>query len=163
MSPSSVDATVADATGRTTKSGQMLAFTLGNEQYALPILTVQEIRGVTAITPIPNAPHYVKGVMNLRGTIIPVMDLRTRIGLSEIAYDRFTVIIVIHVGEKSTGLIVDSVSDVFSIDASQIEPPPEAAMGGGNSLIDGLAKIEEKLIILLNERALVGDLAGGSY
>src|SRR5581483_10415500 len=92
--------------------GQFLTFTLGGESYGVEILAVQEIKGGAAITPIPNAPRHVRGVMNLRGTIIPVVDLRTRLGMPAPEDDRVTVIVVVRVGARTQGLIVDAVSDV---------------------------------------------------
>src|SRR5512142_2514663 len=106
-------------------ASQYLTFSLGAEEYGLEILRVQEIKGYSAITPIPNTPHHVKGVMNLRGTVVPVVDLRTKFSLASVEYNKFTVIIIVTVAAKTIGLIVDAVSDVLEIPASGIRPAPD--------------------------------------
>ena len=113
-----------------TTAAQYLSFRLGAEEYAIAILGVQEIKGYTAITPIPNAPAHVKGVINLRGTVVPVMGLRERFGMEPVAYDKFTVIIVVSVGAKVVGIVVDSVTDVLTLDTANLESAARA--GGGH-------------------------------
>src|SRR6187399_2690041 len=93
--------------------GQFLTFQLGPEMFGLEILRVQEIKGYSPVTPIPNAPPHVKGVMNLRGAVVPILDMRCKFGMAEAAYTKFTVIIVVTVGAKVIGLVVDAVSDVL--------------------------------------------------
>ena len=145
-----------------TDGGQYLTFTLGKEEYGVEILKVQEIRGYSAVTPIPNTPHYIKGVMNLRGTIIPVLDLRAKLGMAEADYNQFTVIIVVAVGQAVKGLIVDSVSDVLNIAAGDIQGPPDFGADVNVRLIQGLAKTGQKLVALLDiDRVIGGEDAGG--
>jgi purine-binding chemotaxis protein CheW len=135
---------------------QFLTFILGSEEYGIDILKVQEIRGYTSVTAIPNTPDYIKGVMNLRGAVVPVVDLRTKFGLPETEYNKFTVIIVVMVGKRIAGLVVDAVSDVLNIGRAEIEPPPELESGVDASFITGLAKAAEKLILLLDIERLMG-------
>lgn len=134
---------------------QYLTFRLGDEEYGLEILKVQEIRAVSPITPVPNTPPSVKGVMNLRGTIIPVLDLRTRLGMTEIAHSRFTVIIVVLMGTRSVGLVVDSVCDVLAIAKADIEPAATFAGGQEVSFVAGLAHAAERLVVLLDLEAIL--------
>jgi purine-binding chemotaxis protein CheW len=135
---------------------QYLTFTLGQQDYGIEILRVQEIRGYTAVTPVPNVPPCLKGVMNLRGTVVPVLDLRARLGMSEAEYTRFTVIIVVNVGEHVVGLIVDAVSDVLGLVASDVVPAPGMGAGADTSLLSGMAKSEERLVLLLAIERVVG-------
>jgi purine-binding chemotaxis protein CheW len=133
-----------------------LTFGLEREDYAIDVLRVHEIRTSGAITAVPNAPAHVRGVMNLRGTIIPVVDLRTRLGMPEIEAGRVTAIVVITVGAKIMGLIVDSVSDVIDIPPAAVQPP-----GGFTGHIDtrfltGLARADGRLVVLLDLERLLG-------
>ena len=134
---------------------QYLTFTLGGEEYAVDILRVPEIKGYSAVTSIPNAPAYVKGVMNLRGTVVPVFDMRLKFGMEPRAYDRFTVIVVVNVGERVVGLIVDSVSDVLDIAASAIEPTPDLGAGVDTRVLQGIARTNDRLVTLLDIDAVV--------
>jgi len=137
---------------------QYLTFTLGQEEYGVEILKVQEIRGFSTITPIPNTPRYLKGVMNLRGTIIPVVDLRSKFAMAEAEYNRFTVIIVVTVGAKVIGLIVDAVSDVLNIPKADIQATPDFGAQVETRFISGMAKAGEKLVVLLDiDKLLRGD------
>jgi purine-binding chemotaxis protein CheW len=141
-----------------TDGSQYLTFALGEEEYGVEILKVQEIKGYTAITPIPNTPPHIRGVMNLRGTIVPVVDLRTKLGMQETEYSQFTVIIVVTVGTKVMGLIVDAVSDVLNIPKSDIQATPDFGASVDARFINGMAKAGEKLVVLLNiDRVLGGD------
>jgi purine-binding chemotaxis protein CheW len=144
--------------GFTTDGNQYLTFSLGDEEYGLDILKVQEIKGYSAVTPIPNTPPYVKGAMNLRGMIIPVVDLRSKFAMADVRYNQFTVIIVVMVGVKVMGLVVDSVSDVLNIPQSDIQPAPNFGGQVDVRFISGIAKAGEKLVVLLDiDRVLVGD------
>lgn len=141
-----------------TDGSQYLTFALGQEEYGVEILKVQEIKGYTAITPIPNTPPHIRGVMNLRGTIVPVVDLRSKLGMQETEYSQFTVIIVVTVGTKVMGLIVDAVSDVLNIPVSDIQATPDFGASVDARFINGMAKAGEKLVVLLNiDRVLGGD------
>ena len=135
---------------------QLLTFRLGEEEYAVDILRVQEIKGFTAITPIPNVPAYIKGVMNLRGTVVPIWGLRDRLGLASATYDRFSVVIVVAVAGKSVGMVVDAVTDVINVADAQIEPPPDFGVSVDTSVLHGMAKLGDKLVLLLDiDRVLV--------
>lgn len=133
-----------------TDGSQYLTFALGQEEYGLEILKVQEIKGYSAITPIPSTPGYVKGVMNLRGTIIPVVDLRCKLAMRETEHNQFTVIIVVMVGRRVMGLIVDGVSDVLNIPKSDIQATPDFGAQVDAHFISGMAKAGEKLVALLD-------------
>jgi purine-binding chemotaxis protein CheW len=142
--------------GATADNGQFLTFTLKNEEYGIEILKVQEIKGFSKITPIPNAPVFVRGVMNLRGTVVPIIDLRARFSMNEKDYDQFTVIIVVNVGSRVVGLVVDTVSDVLNIPTDQIADPPELSGNGDSACITGMGKLGERIIMLLDIGRLVG-------
>jgi purine-binding chemotaxis protein CheW len=143
-----------------TDGSQYLTFTLGTEEYGVEILKVQEIKGYSAITPIPNTPSYVKGVMNLRGAIIPIVDLRAKLAMSEAAYNQFTVIIVVRVGAKTVGVVVDAVSDVLNIPTKDIQPTPDFGAQVDARFISGLAKAGERLVVLLDiDKVLGGEAA----
>ena len=135
---------------------QFLAFKLGNELFAVEILRVQEIRGLTPITPIPNAPEHIRGVMNLRGTIVPVVDLRMRFGLGESSYNRFTVIIVVLVGSRVLGLVVDAVSDVLDVSPTDIASPPDLGGRVDTSFITGMIQRNDEIVLLLSLDQLLG-------
>jgi purine-binding chemotaxis protein CheW len=135
---------------------QYLTFTLGQGYYGIEILRVQEIKGYSAVTPLPNLPPYIKGVLNLRGAVVPVLDLRDRFGMSESEYTRFTVIIVVRVGERVVGLIVDAVSDVLDVAQNDVVPAPDMGAGVDTSFLTGMAKSEERLISLLDIERVVG-------
>jgi purine-binding chemotaxis protein CheW len=133
-----------------TDGSQYLTFRLAQEEYGVEILKVQEIKGYSAITPIPNTPSYLKGVMNLRGTIVPVVDLRSKFAMDEAEYNQFTVIIVVKVGPKVMGLIVDAVSDVLNIPKTDIQPTPDFGAEVDARYINGMAKAGDKLVVLLD-------------
>ena len=135
---------------------QYLTFTLGQEEYGLEILKVQEIKGYSPITPIPNTPPYIKGVMNLRGTVIPVVDLRSKLSMAAAEYNQFTVIIVVTVGAKVMGLIVDAVSDVLNIPKEDIQATPDFGAQVDARFINGMAKAGEKLVVLLDIEKVLG-------
>ncbi len=137
-------------------NGQFLTFTLQNEEYGIEILKVQEIKGFSKITPIPNAPPFVRGVMNLRGTVVPIIDLRARFSMEDKDYDQFTVIIVANVGTRVVGLVVDTVSDVLNIPSEAIAAPPELASSSETSCITGMGKLGDRIVMLLDIARLVG-------
>lgn len=135
-----------------------LTFILDREEYGIEIRHVTEIIGIQNITDVPDMPPYVKGVINLRGKVIPVMDVRLRFGLEERAYDDRTCIVVINIGEQAVGLIVDRVSEVLDIPKDNIEPPPRVRKGTGSRFIQGMGKVGDKVSILLNaEKVLYGE------
>ena len=112
---------------------EYLTFTLGKEEYGIDILKVQEIRGYEAVTRIANAPEFIKGVVNLRGIIVPILDMRIKFNLGEAKYDRFTVVIILNVAGRVVGMVVDSVSDVIQLTAEQIRPAPDPAGACGSN------------------------------
>lgn len=133
---------------------QYLTFMLAGEEYGVDILRVQEIKGWDKATPLPTTPDYVRGVMNLRGTIVPIIDLRCRFNMEEIAYGPTTVVIVLKVeGEgrdRIMGIVVDAVSDVYAVPAEELRPSPDF---GGNvqmEFVRGLATVDEKMVVILN-------------
>jgi purine-binding chemotaxis protein CheW len=141
-----------------TGCSQFLTFNLGEELYGVDILRVQEIKGYTAVTKIPNTPSYIKGVLNLRGTIVPIVELRTKFGMPTIEYTMFTVIIVVVVKEKVMGLVVDAVSDVLDIDKADVQAPPNFGARINVSFMKGIGKSGDKLVTLLDiDRMLPGE------
>lgn len=142
---------------------QYFTFMLADEEYGFDILSVLEIRGLDHMTALPSAPNYIKGVINLRGTIIPTMDLRERFNIKSIPYNRSTVLIVVQITteqkKKVVGVIVDSVSDVYSISQQDIQPKPEIYHNAGHEYIAGLVSVQpknekQKLVILLDVNKL---------
>jgi purine-binding chemotaxis protein CheW len=135
---------------------KLLSFALGKEEYGLDILAVREIIGVIDITPLPRTPSYVKGVINLRGKIIPVLELRSRFGLQSVPYTEETCIIVVDVpteadGEsRLMGVVVDTVREVLDIPNNAIEPTPEFGNGVGTDYITGIGKVKEKVVVILD-------------
>ncbi len=133
---------------------QYLTFLMAGEEYGVDILSVQEIRGWDKTTAIPNAPEFVNGVMNLRGAIVPVIDLRLRFNLEQIEYGPVTVVIVVKVeleeGEKIIGLVVDAVSDVYTVNELEARQAPEVGENENREFVKGLINIEEKLVVLLD-------------
>ncbi|HEY4302903.1 MAG TPA: chemotaxis protein CheW [Gemmatimonadaceae bacterium] len=135
---------------------QFLTLVLNGEEYGLRILKVQEIKGFTSITPIPGTPAYIKGAMNLRGTVVPVVDLRAKFAMPAAQYDQFTVIVVVDVGSRIVGLVVDAVSDVLNFAEADIAPPPTLGNVIDTSFLTGLAKSGDKLVLLLDIDAVIG-------
>lgn len=133
---------------------KLLTFSLGSEGYGISILKVKEIIGMMDITPVPKTPEFIKGVINLRGKIIPVMDLRTKFGMPEQEYNERTCIIVAEVDlkgvQKLLGVVVDMVSEVVTISDDQIEPPPEYGSSIEHNSILGIGKIKDRVVIILD-------------
>jgi len=136
------------------QDGKHLVFLLAGASYGIPILTVLDINGLMEITPIPKTPAYIKGVINLRGKVIPVMDLRLKFGMPEKDYDKQTCIIIVNVSvdgrHKQIGIIVDTVSEVFDIPLTEIEAPPDYGTHSEEGFINGIGKVKGKLVVLLN-------------
>jgi len=138
-------------------SSEYLTFTLGREEYGIDILKVQEIRGYEAVTHIANAPEFIKGVVNLRGTIVPIVDMRIKFNLGEANYDQFTVVIVLNVAGRVVGMVVDGVSDVIALGSEQVRPAPEFSSAFDTRYITGLGTVEERMLILVDiERLMCG-------
>ena len=133
---------------------QFLTFVLAGEEYGVDILRVQEIKGWDAVTQIPNTPEYIRGVINLRGTIVPIIDMRLRFNLEPMEYGPMTVVIVLKVegGEKSRtmGIVVDGVSDTYNIPDDAIKPSPDFGAAVDTAFVHGLATVDEKMVIILN-------------
>ncbi len=129
---------------------QLVTFSTGDEEFGVDILKVQEIILPMAITKVPKAPEFVEGVINLRGKVIPVIDLRRRFGLKSKAQDKYTRIIVIEINQMIVGFVVDSISEVLRIPANTVEPPPPVVAGLESEYISGVGKLEDRLLILLD-------------
>ncbi|MFL6550628.1 MAG: chemotaxis protein CheW [Povalibacter sp.] len=146
-------------------SHQVLTFTLGDETYGVDILRVQEIRGYSTVTRIPQAPAHVLGVLNLRGSIVPIVDMRMRFNLDRAEYTPLTVIIVLSVesaaGRRDIGVVVDGVSDVIDVASADIKPAPELGAQVSTEFIAGLAAVSGRMVMLLDIDTLIGvDVAG---
>lgn len=135
---------------------QLVVFKLGREEYGVSILQVQEIKRITEITRVPHSPDYIKGVMNLRGSVLPVIDLKKRLNLPPQDYTDDTRIIIIKVEDITVGMIVDAVSEVTTIDQTNIEPPQAVVGGIAADYLSGVGKLENRLLILLNADAIIG-------
>jgi purine-binding chemotaxis protein CheW len=134
---------------------EYLSFVLGDAQYCIDILKVQEIRTYETPTRIANTPAFIKGVMNLRGNIVPIIDLRVKFGLAEPRYDTQTVVIVLNVAKRTIGVVVDGVSDVIAIPASDIKPPPELGGALDMQYLQGLATVGGQMLILIDIERLM--------
>lgn len=141
-----------------TQANEFLTFRLGSESYGIEILKVQEIRGYEAPTSIANAPAFIKGVINLRGVIVPILDLRIKFQLERANYDEFTVVIILNVAGRVVGVVVDAVSDVLTLASDAIRPTPEfASTTFDTKYITGLGTVDEQMIILLDiEKLMTG-------
>ncbi|MEI0531850.1 chemotaxis protein CheW [Brachyspira pilosicoli] len=136
----------------------LVTFKLGNNEYAIDIMQAKEIIKMEKITLIPNAPDYVEGVINLRGNIIPIVDLKKRFNLEENEGEKNTGIIIVKIDDVDMGIIIDAISKVVSISTSNIQPPPPMLSGIGQKYIKGVAKLEDKLLVVLDlEKLIVGD------
>ena len=141
-----------------TQEGQFLTFTLARQEYGIEIRHVTEIIGIQRITDLPDMPAYIKGVINLRGKVIPVVDVRLRFGMENRKYDERTCIIVVNFNDAAVGLVVDTVSEVMNIPAHNIEPSPKASLkSSGGRFIKGLGKVEDDVKILLDIEQLLFD------
>jgi purine-binding chemotaxis protein CheW len=138
---------------------QYLTFFMAGEEYGIDILSIQEIRGFDATTCIPNAPDFIQGVMNLRGTIVPIVDLRARFGLERIPYGDITVVIVVKVrldeGEKIIGMVVDSVSDVYAVNHADSTRAPDVGEADNREFVKGLVNVGNKMVVLLDLKKIL--------
>ncbi|MEN3293486.1 MAG: purine-binding chemotaxis protein CheW [Burkholderiales bacterium] len=140
---------------------EFLAFTLGKEEYGIQILKVQEIRGYESVTRIANAPDFIKGVVNLRGIIVPIVDMRIKFNLGEPTYDEFTVVIILNIGGRVVGMVVDSVSDVTTLSPEQIKPAPEMGTVLNTDYLIGLGTLDQRMLILVDiDRLMSSDEMG---
>lgn len=136
-------------------ANEFLTFRLGKEEYGIEILKVQEIRGYDAVTHIANAPEFIKGVVNLRGIIVPIIDMRIKFNLGTVEYNEFTVVIILNVSGRVMGIVVDGVSDVITLAAEQIKPAPDFAANLDTDYIIGLGTVDERMLILMDIEALM--------
>ena len=141
-------------------SREYLTFTLGAEEYGIDILNVQEIRGYDTVTKIANSPEFLKGVINMRGIIVPIIDMRLKFHLGEVEYNQFTVVIILNIAERVIGMVVDGVSDVVALKGEQIRPAPEFGASLDTDYIDGLATLEDRMVIIVDIEKLMssGDM-----
>ncbi|MCC7151971.1 MAG: chemotaxis protein CheW [Rubrivivax sp.] len=137
------------------EGGEFLTFRLGGEEYGIDILRVQEIRSYEPPTRIANAPHFIKGVVNLRGVIVPIIDLRLKLGCENAEYNGFTVVIVLNVKGRVVGAVVDSVSDVLELTREHIKPAPELNSSVDGSFITGIGSVGERMLILMDIEGLM--------
>jgi purine-binding chemotaxis protein CheW len=156
-------ATAAGSNGRTSQGGEFLTFRLGAEEYGIDILRVQEIRSYEQPTRIANAPSFIKGVVNLRGVIVPIIDLRLKLGCDTVEYNTFTVVVVLNVRGRVVGAVVDSVSDVLELSKDEIKPAPEMNSSIDASYITGIGAVKngagekgaERMLILMDIEGLM--------
>ncbi|SAI38861.1 chemotaxis protein CheW [Bordetella ansorpii] len=142
------------------QGSEFLVFTLGEEEYGIDILKVQEIRGydANAVTRIANVPPFIKGVTNLRGIIVPIVDLRIKFNLGRVEYNEQTVVIILNLDRRVVGIVVDGVSDVLMLNAGQIRPAPEFGATLSTEYLTGLGTVDERMLILVDiERLMTSD------
>jgi purine-binding chemotaxis protein CheW len=150
-----------DSTRAALLAREYLIFRLENEEYAIDILKVQEIRGYDAVTRIVGAPEYIKGVVNLRGAIVPILDLRLKFRLADVRYDAFTVVIILNVRGQVVGAVVDSVSDVVELGSDQVRPAPDVSADPDGNFVAGLGSIgngeQQRMLVLIDiEKLMAG-------
>ncbi|MBU0593546.1 MAG: chemotaxis protein CheW [Gammaproteobacteria bacterium] len=139
----------------TSGSRELLTFTLGKEEYGIDILKVQEIRGYDAVTTIANTPPFIKGVINLRGIIVPIVDMRIKFNLGNVEYNQFTVVIILNIAHRVVGIVVDGVSDVITLTPEQLKNAPEFSAGLDTEYILGLGTVEQRMIIVVDIEKLM--------
>lgn len=134
---------------------ELLTFTLGGEEYGIDILKVQEIRGYDAVTTIANTPDFIKGVINLRGIIVPIVDMRIKFKLGKAEYDQFTVVIILNIANRVVGMVVDGVSDVITLSPDQIKAAPEFGSAIDTQYVMGLGTVDNRMLILVDIEKLM--------
>jgi len=134
---------------------EYLTFTLSSEEYGVEILKVQEIRGYDAVTQIANTPVFIKGVVNLRGNIVPIIDLRLKFNLGDVTYNEFTIVIILNLSSRVVGIVVDGVSDVIALNPSQVRPVPELVSTIDTKYLLGLGTVDERMLILVDIERLM--------
>ncbi|MFA7240963.1 MAG: chemotaxis protein CheW [Sulfuricellaceae bacterium] len=136
-------------------ANEFLTFTLGKEEYGLPILNVQEIRGYDTVTSLANTPEFIKGVVNLRGIIVPILDMRIKFHLGQVEYNELTVVIILNVAKRVIGMVVDGVSDVITLAPEQIKAAPEFGAAIDTKYVMGLGAVDERMLILVDIEKLM--------
>lgn len=149
-----MDTRTGDAAGAAPKK-EFLSFRLGQEEYCLDILSVQEIRGYDTVTSIANTPAFIKGVINLRGNIVPIVDLRIKFSLKEVRYDATTIVIILNLNKKMIGIVVDSVSDVIALPVDSIREAPRFGSAINTEFISGMATVDERMLIVVDIQRLM--------
>ncbi|MDP2678167.1 MAG: chemotaxis protein CheW [Rhodoferax sp.] len=143
------------------KAHEFLAFTLGREEYGIDIQKVQELRGYDTVTRIANAPEHIKGVVNLRGIIVPIIDMRIKFNLGTPTYDQFTVVIILNMASRVMGMVVDSVSDVITLSPEQVKPAPEMGAVLDTDYLIGLGTLDDRMLILVDiDKLMTSDEMG---
>lgn len=147
-----------DSSESTVRPKEYLAFHLGAEQYGIDLLRVQEIRSYDRPTRLVQMPEWVKGVIDLRGRIVPIVDLRIKLGFSEVVYNDFTVVIVLNIGQTMVGAVVDAVADVVALESGRVKPAPhlDSPNEEGTTFVEGIADVEGRMLILMDIVALLG-------
>lgn len=140
---------------RSSTEVELLSFRLAEQEYSVDIMSVREIRGWTRATPLPHSPHFVRGVINLRGTVLPVLDLSSRLGMPPVEGDARNVIIVVHSGSQSVGLLVDAVSDILALPVAELQPPPNLTADGANTFVQAITIVEGRMIRVLDLGAVL--------
>ena len=143
------------ATDANAGTREILSFRLGDEEYGIDILKVQEIRGYGTVTKIANTPEFIKGVIDLRGTIVPIVDMRLKFGLARAEYDQFTVTIILNVAERVVGIAVDGVSDVVALTPDNVKPIPTLGTQVDANYLDGVGTLDERMILLIDIERLM--------
>ncbi len=151
----------SSGTGTLTHIREFLAFKIANEEYGVDILRVQEIRSYEKPTTIANAPEHLKGVVNLRGVIVPIIDLRIKLGVGEVRYDHLTVVIVLNIGNRVIGVVVDGVSDVLTLEPSQLRPVPALDSNFDPEHLLAIGSVDERMLILLDIEKFLADTVLG--
>lgn len=146
---------MTEALEATRKEMQFVAFKLQTEEFAIDIYRVSEVLKLLPITPLPQSAKFIEGVINIRGTVVPVIDLRRRFELADRSKTDETRIIIIDIGEEPIGLIVDEVTEVLKVDSSDIQPPPKSSVGSNSGLLEGVARVGDRLIIVLKIESLL--------
>jgi len=141
--------------GQAADSRELLTFTLGSEEYGIDILKVQEIRGYDAVTTIANSPEFIKGVINLRGIIVPIVDMRIKFSLGNVTYNELTVVIILNIAKRVVGMVVDGVSDVIALTPDQIKAAPEFSSSLDMEYITGVGTVDERMIIVVDIEKLM--------
>lgn len=142
---------------RTTGEIELLSFRIGEQEYSVDIMSVREIRGWTKATPLPHSPTHVRGVINLRGAVLPVVDLAVRLGMPAVSGESRNVIIVVQVHGQTVGLLVDAVSDILAMPTSELQPPPTVSGDGAPSFVEGITIVEGRMIRVLNLASIFAD------
>ncbi|MBS4097807.1 MAG: chemotaxis protein CheW [Sulfuricella sp.] len=137
------------------QGNEFLTFTLGKEEYGIEILKVQEIRGYDAVTTLANTPEFIKGVINLRGIIVPIVDMRIKFHLGNVEYNQFTVVIILNIVNRVVGMVVDGVSDVITLNPEQVKPAPEFGSAIDTKYVMGLGTVDERMLILVDIEKLM--------